>query len=321
MGAYVTRRLLLMIPTILLVTIIVFAIVRLVPGSIIDLMVAQMPAEAGVKAEKITADYIRHELGLDQPLYAQYGHWISGVVRGDFGKSLWTDRPVTTYIGERVAISSELGVMALMIALLIAIPIGVYSAARQDTAGDYVSRTFAILGISLPGFWIGTIVIVFPSVWWGWSPPVQYIPIAQDVGGNLLQFILPAAIMGMAMSGTTMRLTRTMMLEVLRQDYIRTAWSKGLAERVVIVRHAMKNALIPVVSIVGLLLPVTVAGSVVMETIFSLPGIGQLLIQAINTRDYPIISGLNLVLASFILLINLGVDMSYGLLDPRIRYS
>lgn len=211
--------------------------------------------------------------------------------------------------------------MALIAALLLALPVGIYSGIRQETAGDYLGRTISILAISVPSFWLGTLVIVYPAIWWGWSPPVQYISPFDNPLGNLAQFMLPAVIMGMVMSGTTMRLTRTMMLEVLRQDYIRTAWAKGLAERVVVMRHALKNALIPVVSMVGLLIPVTIAGSVVIETIFCLPGVGLLLIQAVNSRDYAIISGINILLASFVLVTNLVVDISYAFLDPRIRYT
>jgi len=211
--------------------------------------------------------------------------------------------------------------MALLIAMLIAIPIGVYSAIRQDTWRDYMGRTFAILSISLPGFWIGTMVVVFPSIWWNWSPPVEYIPLAENPIGNIKQFILPASIMGMHMSGTTMRMTRTMMLEVLRQDYIRTAWASGLTERAIIVRHALKNALIPVITIIGAMIPVLIGGSVIMEQIFCLPGIGRFLVEAINMRDYIVISGINVVMATVVLSNNLVVDLTYAFLDPRIRYK
>jgi peptide/nickel transport system permease protein len=220
----------------------------------------------------------------------------------------------------RIPISLELGILALMTAMLIAFPIGVYSAIRQDTVGDYIGRSFAIVCIAMPSFWLGTMVVVFPSVWWEWAPAVEYVPITKDLGANLLQFLIPGAIMGMVMSGTTMRMTRTMMLEVLRQDYIKTAWAKGLRERAVVIQHAMKNAMIPVVTIVGLQLPVLIGGSVVMEQIFVLPGIGQLMINAIGQRDYPIISGINVMMASAILVVNLLVDMTYAWLDPRIRY-
>jgi peptide/nickel transport system permease protein len=321
MSAYIIRRILYIIPILLLVTIIVFGIVRVIPGNVIDLMISEMPAEAGISAEEATAENIRHKLGLDQPIHVQYGKWLASIFQGDLGKSLWSERSVTESIKDRIVVSFELGFFAIIIALLFALPIGIFSAIRQDTKGDYIGRSIAILAISLPSFWIATIVIVYPAVWWNWTTAIEYIPFVEDPLGNLAQFLLPAVIMGLVMSGTTMRMTRTMMLEVLRQDYIRTAWSKGLRERVVIFRHALKNALIPVVTMVGLLIPVLIGGSVVIETIFCLPGIGLLVIEAIRARDYPIISGINLITATFVLAINLGVDLTYAWLDPRIRYK
>jgi len=254
------------------------------------------------------------------PVHIQYGKWLGGLFRGDLGESLWTNRPILNEIAGRLPISLELGILAIITGLLIAFPIGVYSAIRQDTGGDYIGRSFAIICIAVPSFWIGTMVMVFPSVWWNWSPPVEYVPITENLRENLLQFIIPAVIMGMVMSGTTMRMMRTMMLEVLRQDYIRTAWAKGLRERVVVIRHALKNALIPVVTIIGMQIPILIGGSVIMEQIFCLPGIGRLLILSLNTRDYPVISGINVMLASAILVINLVVDITYGYLDPRVQY-
>jgi peptide/nickel transport system permease protein len=264
---------------------------------------------------------VEHELGLDVPIHVQYGRWISNIfVHGSLGQSLWKKIPVTGMILERLPVTVELGFLALIIAVTVALPIGVYSAIRQDTVGDYMGRTISILAMSVPGFWVGTMIMVFPALWWGWSPPVQLIRLVDDPLGNLGMFIIPAAVMGMAMSGITMRMTRTMMLEVLRQDYIRTAWSKGLRERVVVLRHAMKNALIPVVTIIGLQMPVLIGGTVIMEQIFSLPGIGLLEINAILNRDYPIISGVMLMMASFVLVMNLIVDLTYSFLDPRVQY-
>jgi len=320
MSTYIIRRLLLIIPTLLLVTIIVFLSVRFIPGSIIDMMTSQMTLEALDIEGQTPREYITHILGLDEPIYMQYGKWLGHVLVGDLGRSLWTDRKITEEILHRLPISLELGILALITSMMIAIPIGVYSAVRQDTIGDYFGRSFAILCISLPGFWLGTMVMVFPSVWWGWSPPAQYIPITENLGQNLLQFIVPAVIMGMVMSGTTMRMSRTMMLEVLRQDYVKTAWAKGLKERNVVLRHAMKNAMIPVITIIGLQVPVLIGGSVIMERIFNLPGIGRLLIDALGQRDYPVISGVNIVMATAVLVINLVVDVIYAYLDPRISY-
>jgi peptide/nickel transport system permease protein len=314
---YIIRRLLLIIPTLLLVTIIVFLSVRFVPGDVIDIMVSEM----GVTEDREGATLrLRHEMGLDVPIYIQYGRWVGAAFRGDLGESLWSGRSITSELGAKLPISLELGVLAIITALIIALPIGIYSAMRQDTSGDYVGRSFAILCISLPSFWLGTMVIVFPSVWWNWTPAMEYIPFASNPTANLVQFIIPGVIMGMVMSGTTMRMTRTMMLEVLRQDYIRTAWSKGLVERVVVTRHALKNALIPVVTIIGLQIPILIGGSAIMETIFVLPGVGRYLVEALGRRDYPILSGINLVMASFVLIVNLGIDLVYAYLDPRVQY-
>jgi len=210
--------------------------------------------------------------------------------------------------------------LAIIIALLISFPIAIYSAIRQDTVGDYIARSVAILLISVPSFWVGIMVVVFPSVWWGWSPPIINISLWDDPIGNLKMYILPAAILGMAINGVNMRLTRTMMLEVVREDYIRTAYSKGLNERIVVIRHALKNALIPVITVIGLNVPVVVGGSVIIEQIFGLPGMGRLAVEAAFIRDYPLIVGVTLVFSVFVLIIILLTDLSYALLDPRIRY-
>src|SRR5436190_620970 len=210
--------------------------------------------------------------------------------------------------------------LALMVALLIAIAVGVYSAVRQDTAGDYITRSFSILMLAVPSFWMGTMVMVFPSIWWGWSPEVKFVPFREDPLQNLKQMIIPAIILGTALSAITMRLTRTMMLEVLRQDYIRTAWAKGLSEPLVVWRHALRNALIPVVTLIGLQAPILIGGAVIVEQIFVIPGMGLLLLDAISQRDYPIITGVSLVIGLCVMLINLVVDLSYALLDPKVRY-
>jgi len=330
MQAYIIRRLLLIIPTLILVTIIVFGTVRFVPGSVIDLMVAEMAMETGLY-EDLTEEYLRELLGLDVPVHVQYGRWlgvaphpdgsVSGVFQGNLGKSLWTKQPMLGELRNKVPVSFELGVLAIIIGVLIALPVGVYSAIRQDTGADYIGRTAAILGLSIPNFWLGTMIIVYPSIWWNWTPPVMYIPLVEDPMGNLQQFIFPALVMGTAYAASIMRLTRTMMLEVLRQDYIRTAWSKGLRERTVVVRHAMKNAMIPVVTQIGMRVPVLFSGAIVTENIFVLPGVGSFLVHAISQRDYPVISGINLMVAGAILVVNLVVDLTYAYLDPRVHYK
>jgi peptide/nickel transport system permease protein len=243
------------------------------------------------------------------------------VVQGNLGESLWTRRPVLEEIVRRLPISAELGAMAILVALCLALPIGVLSALRQDTMQDYTARSLAILGLSVPGFWQATLVIVLPSIWFGWAPPLQFTSFSQDPWQHLSQFILPAIILGIASGASIMRLTRALMLEVLRQDYIRTAWSKGLREGRVVMRHAFKNAIIPVVTIVGIQVGQIASGTVIMETIFGLPGMGRFLVDAIYQRDYPVVQGVNLLIASIIVFVNLLVDVTYAYLDPRIRYQ
>jgi peptide/nickel transport system permease protein len=317
MQAYIVRRLLALVPTLFFASLIVFVTVRLIPGSVIDLMLSQND----IAADKFSRDSLIAALGLDKPMWEQYGRWIGGILlHGDFGRSLWQNTPVAELLQARLPVTFQLGLMALIVALTVAIPIGAYSAMRQDTAGDYVGRSFSILMLAVPSFWMGTMVMVFPSIWWGWSPDVKFVPFRDDPVHNLKQMIIPAIILGTSLSAVTMRLTRTMMLEVLRQDYIRTAWAKGLPEKLVVARHALKNALIPVVTLVGLQAPLLIGGAVIMEQIFVIPGMGLLLLDAVYQRDYPIITGVFLIVGVAVMLINLLVDLSYGLLDPKVRY-
>jgi peptide/nickel transport system permease protein len=315
--AYAIRRLLALVPTLLFASLIVFLTVRLIPGDVIDLMLSQND----ISASKTSRVQLEAALGLDTPMPLQYARWVGGIVfQGSLGRSLWQDTPVTSLLAERMPVTFELGLLALIVAVTVALPIGILAAIRQDTIGDYIGRSFSILMLAVPGFWLGTLVIVFPSIWWGWSPPIQYIPFWSDPLGNLVQMIVPAAILGCALSAVTMRMTRTMMLEVLRQDYIRTAWAKGLNERTVVIRHALRNALIPVVTLIGLQAPVLIGGAVIMEQIFVIPGMGLLLLDAVSQRDYPIITGVFLVVGVVVQLINLAVDLSYGFLDPKVRF-
>jgi peptide/nickel transport system permease protein len=309
----------LIIPTALIVTIIVFFTFRLIPGDIVDLMAALQISQGSGSGEQREA--LRRELGLDLPIHIQYGRWLSGVLRGDLGKSLWTKLSVAENIINRLPVSLEVGILGLIISLAIALPVGVLSGMRPETNMDYLLRSIAILFICIPNFWLATIILIYPSVWWAWSPRMTYISFMEDPLANLGMFIIPAAILGMWLSGVTMRLIRTMMLEVLREDYVRTAWAKGLKEKVIVLRHVLKNALIPMVTMLGLQLPVMIGGAVIVEYIFSLPGLGSLTVDAINRRDYPIVSGINLFVAGFVLVINILVDISYAWLDPRIRYQ
>jgi peptide/nickel transport system permease protein len=317
MRVYVTRRLLALIPTLFFASLIVFVTVRLIPGDVIDLMLSQNDISAGKKDRMV----LESALGLDRPVYVQYFRWIGGILlRGDLGRSLWQNTAVTEQIMQRLPVTFELGLLAMMVALSLAVPIGVYSAMRQDTAIDYAMRSFSILMLAIPGFWLGTLVIVFPSIWWGWSPDLTFTPFFRNPILNLKQMMVPAIILGFGLSAITMRLTRTMMLEVLRQDYVRTAWAKGAGERLVVTRHALRNALIPVVTLIGLQAPVLIGGAVIMEQIFVIPGMGLMLLEAVGQRDYPAITGVFLVVGCAVVLINLVVDLSYGLLDPKVRY-
>ena len=220
----------------------------------------------------------------------------------------------------RLPTTVELGVMAIVIGLLIGLPVGIYSAMRRNTGADYVGQSVAIIGLATPNFWLATLILTFPAIWWAWSPPLTLVPFRTDPLDNLAVFIIPSLILGTYLAAATMRMTRTMMLEVLRQDYVRTAWSKGLQEWVVIVRHAIKNALIPVVTLIGLQMPILIGGSVIMENIFGLPGLGRLMLNALTDRDYPVVVGINLTFAAAVMGINLMVDLIYAFLDPRVGY-
>ena len=318
MRAYIIRRVLLVIPTLFILSILVFLSVRFLPGDAIDAMLVKAGYIGGVGVDRAA---LEHMLGLDLPVYVQYGRWLGNIVlRGTLGESLWGDEAIETKIIARLPVTLELGVLAIVIGLLIAVPVGVYSAMRQDTVGDYAGRTIAVIGLATPNFWLGVMVMLYPVIWWGWSPSVELIRFTDDPLGNLGMFLVPSLILGTALAANTMRMTRTMMLEVLRQDYIRTAWAKGLSERLVVVRHATKNALIPVVTLIGLQLPILVGGSVIMENIFVLPGLGQVLLKALQDRDYPIAMGVNLFFGAVVMGVNLLIDLLYPYLDPRIRY-
>ena len=318
MRAYIIRRLLLVIPTLLILSTIVFFSVRFIPGDVIESMLGKTDFLVDVDRE-----VLERMLGLDVPAYVQYGRWLGGIfLHGSLGDSLVGNRaPVEQTILSRLPVTIQLGIMSIVIGLVIALPVGIYSAMRQDSGADYVGRSVAVIGLAAPNFWLAIMVMLYPSIWWSWSPPMKWIPVSEDLLGNLGILIIPSLILGTALAAATMRLTRTMMLEVLRQDYIRTAWAKGLKERVVVVRHAIKNALIPIVTLVGLQLPILVGGSVIMENIFNLPGLGRLMLDALTDRDYPLISGVNLVFGTAVVGINLMIDLVYGYLDPRVRYQ
>ena len=321
MTGYIAKRLLLLILTLFFVSVIVFFLVRFIPGSAMDIIESKLVA-AGLSVDEASRQAIAHKLGLDVSAPVQYVRWIGGILtRGDFGNSIMQGTPVMPIILQRMPVTFELGILALIIALLFGIPIGTYSAIRQDTTGDYITRSLAILFIAIPSFWTGMMVMIFPTKWWGWSPPLELVPFTENPIKNLGMFIIPATLLGLATVGSSMRITRTMMLEVMRQDYIKTAWSKGLTEMMVVGGHAIKNAFIPVITLIGAQMGMLIGGSVIIEQIFVLPGMGQLALNALNDRDYPIIAGITLITAVFVMLINLIVDISYTWLDPRVRYQ
>ncbi len=317
MRAHIIRRLLLVIPTLFILSILVFLSVRFIPGDVIDVMQGRLGGLGQVDRAAL-----ERMLGLDQPVYVQYGRWLGDILlHGSLGRSLMGDWLVEEKIVGRLPVTIELGVLSIVIGLSIALPVGIYSAIRQDTAVDYAGRSIAILGLATPNFWLALMVMIYPAIWWGWSPPMRLITFSEDPLGNLGMFLIPSLILGTYLAAATMRMTRTMMLEVLRQDYIRTAWSKGLKERVVVVRHAVKNVLIPVVTMIGLQLPILVGGAVIIENIFNLPGLGRLMLVALNDRDFPVVAGINLVFGSAVMGINLMIDLVYAVLDPRVRYQ
>jgi peptide/nickel transport system permease protein len=310
---YILRRVLLLIPTLLLVSFLVFSIVRFLPGDVVAIMIAEQ-GYADDEAE------LRKTLGLDKPLVIQYAVYMKNVFKGDLGKSLWSGKPVTEELARRLPTTLRLGLMALFWTILMGVPIGVLSALYQDRWSDYLLRSAAIGGLSIPGFWIATLILVFGAIWFRWVPPMDYVPFSEDPIKSLSQLLVPSFILSISLSAGIMRMTRTMMLEVMKEDYIRTARAKGLAGWVVVVRHALKNALIPVLTIMGLQIAVLIGGTVIMESIFVLPGMGKYLLDAISWRDYPAIQGINLFICTWIICINLIVDLMYGLFDPRIRY-
>ncbi len=315
MHKYVLRRLLLAIPVLLLSSLIVFGLMRVMPG---DALIALMGESGNVGARELAK--LRKDLGLDRPYYEQYGIWLWQMVSLNPGYSIFTNEPIAVALKKSIPVTLELATLALILGLVIAIPVGVLSATRQDKASDYVGRIVAMSGLSLPDFWLGTLVITFAAIWFRWIPPIGYASLWEAPLTNLQQFLLPAAVLGFRLSAATMRMTRSTVLEVLREDYVRTAWAKGLGGRIVVYKHALKNALIPVVTIVGGQLGTLLAGTVIVETIFALPGMGRLTVEAILFRDYPVVQTNVMLVAATLVTLNLVVDLTYAWLDPRIRY-
>jgi peptide/nickel transport system permease protein len=329
MQRYILERILLAIPTLILISLLVFVGLRVaIPYDVVDKMLSSYDAAGFAEDDPELRAQLEEELGLTGSIPAQYARWVglawfwggdTGILQGDFGRSLKTNRPVLEEIKNRVPVSFELGVWAQFTAIIVSVPLGVWAAVAQDKAPDYGLRSIAILLNAVPSFWLAVLALVFGSLWFGWTPPLEYHYFWEDPLSHLKIVLIPAIIIGLTPSGGLLRLVRTQMLEVMRQDYVRTARSKGLGESSIMYKHALRNALLPIVTVIGVGLPNVIAGTVIFEQIFLLPGMGRYLVDAVNALDYPVIQGLNLIFAMLLLMSVIVVDVSYALLDPRIR--
>jgi peptide/nickel transport system permease protein len=316
MSKYVLRRLLLLVPTLIGMSLLIFMMVRLMPGDVVDALMG-MDAEATPEERA----KMRADLGLDKPVPIQYVDWINDILHGNLGESYRTREPITEQLLRGLPITVELAILAVVFSVIVAIPLGVISAVRQNSVSDLVARIVGLAGLSFPNFWLATMFLLITSLWLHWVPPVIWISPLEDPLGNLRQMFLPALALSVGLMAVEMRLARASMLEVLRQDYVRTARAKGVHERAVLFRHALRNALIPVVTVVGLQFGALVGGSVIIEQIFGLPGVGWSMLQGVYNRDYPVIQVTSLFLATIFVLMNLFVDITYAFLDPRIKYE
>lgn len=316
MSRYVLQRLALVIPTLLGTSLIVFALLRLLPGDIVDILFGGDP-----QVNQQTLDDIRESMGLNEPILLQYGRWIGGLLRGDAGVSMRTGLPVSESIARSMPVTMQLGIMALAFACLLAIPMGIVSAVRRNGASDIITRVVGLIGLSFPGFWLATMFLLISSTVFRWVPPLKWVSPFEDFGRNMQIMIVPALILAVQPMAIIMRMTRASMLEVLRQDYIRTAYAKGLREGLVLVRHALQNAFIPVLTVIGVQFGALMGGSVIIEQIFALPGIAFFLLSGIYNRDYPVVQSTVLFLSLIFILVNLVVDLLYGYVDPRIRHA
>ncbi len=317
MSTYIAKRLLLIVPTLLGAAALVFVIMRVIPG---DVALLIFGGDAGGHIDPKQLAAMRARLGLDQPIWVQFGTWLWGVLRFDFGTSLWTGRPVIEELLVRLPLSLELAVLATIVSVMIAIPFGMLAAIRQDTWVDYAVRVVSIGGLAIPGFWVGILCILFLVIFFGWGPPLEFTPPWVNPWANFQMMVWPIVTVGYRQAAVTTRMTRSTLLEVLREDYIRTAWAKGLRERAVVIRHALKNSMLPVITLIGTELAFLMGGLVVTETVFTLNGVGRFLIDAVAHRDYPVVQALIFLTASSFVLVNLLVDLTYAWFDPRIRY-
>ena len=315
MHVYLFKRFITAFLTLFGMSVVIFVLLRLVPGNIVDILFSS----AGF-VNPAAKQEIAHELGLDQSIPIQYGRWLRDIARGDLGKSYRYDIPAWQVIKPRIPVTVELAFFALLVAVFLGVPIGVLSAVRQDTATDYLLRTLSLAGLSMPSFWLGMVIILFLVSWFGWIPSMTYVSPFEDFKAHVLQFLFPALAVGYRSSALIMRITRSSMLDVLREDYIRTAWAKGQREWVVVFGHALRNAMLPVVTVIGIEFAFMIGGLVVTETVFNLPGVARYLVDAILWRDYPVVQNLVMFIAIVVVVANLTVDLLYGWLDPRIRY-
>jgi peptide/nickel transport system permease protein len=314
MGKYIVKRIALLFPALFLVCIVVFILMRMMPGDAVDYIVNRM-SQSGFPAD---ADSVRASLGLNKPAIQQFFIWIADVARGNFGDSFFRHESVWSIMARQIPISVELGILTLVISNAISIPLGLYCAARQDSFGDYLIRIVAIILMAVPMFWLATLILFYPAEWWGYSPPASYESFFKDPLANMQMMIMPALLGAMAQAGMQLRFTRTMILDTLRSDYVRTAYSKGVRERDVMFRHAFRNAMIPIITMIGGSVGMIVGGNVILENIFNIPGIGQQLVTALGQRDYPIVQGCVLVMSAFVMIINLLTDVAYKWIDPRV---
>lgn len=320
MKAYIFRRIIGLIPVLIGISLLIFIIMRMLPGDVAE-MLLMGDADKGTQVAPEAIAALRLKLGLDVPLYQQYFNWVGGLLQLDAGNSMWSGRPVFTELGERVGLTFELAMLAMLIGAGIAIPVGVFSALNQDSWADYLVRSITIAGMSMPGFWMATLLILFLTVTFNWAPPLGYVSLSEDPLANLQQLIWPAMVIGIHNAAIVARMTRSTMLEVMREDYIRTAWAKGLAPRSVLMVHALRNAMLPVLTLLALELAGLLNGTVIMEVIFTLPGIGRYLVDAIFHRDYPVVQAIVIIMAIVYVVMNLVVDILYGVLDPRISHK
>ncbi len=317
MRTYIAKRLLLIVPTLLGVASLVFVIMRVIPGDV-TLLILGGDQAGRIDPAQIAA--MQHQLGLDQPLVVQFGTWLWGVLRFDFGTSLWTGQPVLQELLIRLPLSLELALLASIVSVVIAIPLGMLAAVRQDSWVDYVVRVVSIGGLAIPSFWVGILCILLLVIYFGWGPPLEFTPPWIDPWANFQQMVWPVMTVGYRYAAVTTRMTRSTVLEVLREDYIRTAWAKGLRERAVVIRHALKNAMLPVITLIGTEFAFLIGGLVVTETVFTLNGVGRFVVDAVAHRDYPVVQALVFLIAFGFVVVNLLVDLTYAWFDPRIRY-